>query len=396
MFSLTTDVSDTHVGGVLQQLTGRRWQPLAFYSKKLSGAGTRYSTFDRELLAAFSAVRHFRFLLEGRQFRLLTDHKPLVTSLFRTTPPWSACQQRQLSFIAEFTSDIRHTPGQENVVADALSRPPSAAAQPPPPSQRPSSTTVAEEWPEEGLADLERPILAAITDAQSVDFSAMAAAQRSCPEVAEMTSSPTLQITTQAVGDTTLLGDVSTGVFRPLVPTQHREAVFQSLHSRHHPGVRATRRLITARFCWPQMAKAITQMARACLQCQRGKVHRHVHLQPTEIPVPHRRFAHLHVDLVGPLPPSRGHTYLFTSSTGRRGGRRPSRSPPSPPPTAPGPSSPGGCPASEYQQPSLQTEGPSSRAPFGRACAACSTSSIRPRQHTTLSQTGWSSGSTGG
>ncbi len=109
-----------------------------------------------------------------------------------------------------------------------------------------------------------------------------------------------------------LLGDVSTGVFRPLVPIQHREAVFQSLHSIHHPGVRATRRLITAQFCWPQMAKAITQMARVCLQCQRGKVHRHVHLKPTEIPVPHRRFAHLHVDLVGPLLPLRGHTYLFT------------------------------------------------------------------------------------
>jgi hypothetical protein len=60
------------------------------------------------------------------------------------------------------------------------------------------------------------------------------------------------------------------------------------------------------------MAKAITQMARACLHCQRGKVHRHIHLQPAEIPVPHRRFAHIHVDLVGPLPPSRSHTYLFT------------------------------------------------------------------------------------
>jgi hypothetical protein len=82
-----TDASDTHVGGVLQQLAGRNWQPLAFYSKKLSGVGTRYSTFDRELLVAFSAVRHFRFLLEGRRFRLFTDHKPLVTSLFRTTPP---------------------------------------------------------------------------------------------------------------------------------------------------------------------------------------------------------------------------------------------------------------------------------------------------------------------
>jgi len=145
VLSLATDASDTHVGGVLQQLNGGRWQPLAFYSKKLSGAGTRYSTFDRELLAAFSTVRHFRFLLEGRQFRLLTDHKPLVTSLFRTTSPWSARQQRQLSFIAEFTSNIRHTPGQENVVADALSHPPSATAQPPPPSQRPSPALTAED-----------------------------------------------------------------------------------------------------------------------------------------------------------------------------------------------------------------------------------------------------------
>jgi hypothetical protein len=72
---------------MLQQLNGGSWQPLVFYSKKLTEAGTRYSTLDRELLAAISAVRHFRFLLEGRQFRLLADHKSLVTSLFRTTPP---------------------------------------------------------------------------------------------------------------------------------------------------------------------------------------------------------------------------------------------------------------------------------------------------------------------
>ena len=96
------------------------------------------------------------------------------------------------------------------------------------------------------------------------------------------------------------------------MPIQYREAVFQSLHSIHHPGVRATRRLITTRFCWPQMAKARTLMARACFFCQRGKVHKHVHLQPAEIPVPHRCFGHIHVDLVGPLPPSRGNTYLFT------------------------------------------------------------------------------------
>jgi hypothetical protein len=56
----------------------------------------------------------------------------------------------------------------------------------------------------------------------------------------------------------------------------------------------------------------------------------------------------------------------------------------------------GGCPASAFQQPSLQTEGPSSRPPSGRACAACSTSSTLRRQLTILNPTDWSSSSTGG
>ncbi|MFN9908188.1 MAG: Ty3/Gypsy family RNase HI domain-containing protein, partial [bacterium] len=122
--SLSVDASDSHVGGVLQQRCGKGWQPLAFYSKKLSSAEVKYSTFDRELLAAFLTIRHFRFLLEGRQFSLMTDHKPLVASMTRVTPPQSARQQRHLAFVSEFTTDLRHTPGTENVVADALSRPP--------------------------------------------------------------------------------------------------------------------------------------------------------------------------------------------------------------------------------------------------------------------------------
>jgi hypothetical protein len=100
-------------------------------------------------------------------------------------------------------------------------------------------------------------------------------------------------------------------VFRLLLPIQCREAVFKSLLSIHHPGVRSTRPLITARFCCPQMAKAITLMARACLFCQQVKVQKHIHLQPAEILVPHC-FAHIHLDLVGQLLPFCGHTYLFT------------------------------------------------------------------------------------
>src|SRR5450830_1663277 len=60
---------------------------------------------------------------KGRNFCLNTDHKPLVTALTRVTAPLSGRQQRQLSVISEFTTDIHYTPGPSNVVADALSRP---------------------------------------------------------------------------------------------------------------------------------------------------------------------------------------------------------------------------------------------------------------------------------
>jgi hypothetical protein len=91
--SLAVDASSSHIGAVLQQKCKGGWRPLAFYSRKLSDTETRYSTFDRELLAVHNALRHFQFLLEGRKFHILTDHKPLVTALHQVSPPWSARQQ---------------------------------------------------------------------------------------------------------------------------------------------------------------------------------------------------------------------------------------------------------------------------------------------------------------
>jgi RNase H-like domain found in reverse transcriptase len=120
--SLAVDASNSHVGAVLQQSKAGSWQPLAFYSKKLDSTQRWYSAFDKELLAAYLAVRHFRCLLEGRQFAIFTDHKPLTFAIHRISEPWLAQQQRQLSYLAEFTSDFQHMPGVDNVVADALSR----------------------------------------------------------------------------------------------------------------------------------------------------------------------------------------------------------------------------------------------------------------------------------
>lgn len=51
---------------------------LVFFSQKLKPAETWYSTFGRELLGVYLAVRHFRYILEGHEFHVLTDHKPFT------------------------------------------------------------------------------------------------------------------------------------------------------------------------------------------------------------------------------------------------------------------------------------------------------------------------------
>ena len=73
-------------------------------------------------------IRHFRYMLEGRPFTLYTDHKLLNFALSKAAEAWTARQSRHLSYIAEFTSDIRHVAGLDNVVADTLSRPLPAAS----------------------------------------------------------------------------------------------------------------------------------------------------------------------------------------------------------------------------------------------------------------------------
>ena len=120
--SIVTDASDRAVGAVLQQFINGIWCPISFFSKKLKPSETHYSTFDRELLAVYLAIKHFRHFIEGREFHVRTDHKPLTFALGARTNHHSPRQIRQLDFISQFTSDLRHIKGSENAAADALSR----------------------------------------------------------------------------------------------------------------------------------------------------------------------------------------------------------------------------------------------------------------------------------
>ena len=96
--SLNTDASETAVGAVLQQLVNCMWIPLAFFSQQLRPPEKKYSAFDRELLAVYLSIRHFRYFLEGRAFTVFTDHKPLTYCMSKVSEPWSSRQQRHLIY----------------------------------------------------------------------------------------------------------------------------------------------------------------------------------------------------------------------------------------------------------------------------------------------------------
>ena len=73
-----------------------------------------------------------------------------------------------------------------------------------------------------------------------------------------------------------------------------------------------TQKLITARYIWPSINKDVRQWAQSCLQCQKTKVHQHTITPLGTFATPDARFDHVHIDIVGPLPVSKGNSYLLT------------------------------------------------------------------------------------
>ena len=278
--NLFVDASDVGVGGVVHQLVDNEWQPLAFFSKRLQDRETRYSTFGRELLAAYLGIRHFRHLLEGRVFTLFTDHKPLTYALNSKPDRHSPREIRQLDFISQFTSDIRHISGKDNVTADVFSR----------------------------------VHIDSLRLHDSIDFDAIAHAQEDDEEIASLSDddSITLQRVPIPTSDNTILCDMSTGTPRPYIPASFRKSVFSALHNLSHPGIRATQKLCTERFVWKGINRDVRSWTKTCLQCQKCKVHRHTKTPLGTFSTPDARFDHVHIDIVGPLPPSDGFPYLLT------------------------------------------------------------------------------------
>ncbi|GFW41799.1 transposon Tf2-8 polyprotein [Trichonephila clavipes] len=276
--SLWTDASDKAVGGSLMQLCQNNWEPVAFLSVKLSKSQQKWSTYDRELLAIYISVKRFRHMLEGRDFIIYTDQKPLMYAFMQNPDKCSPRQWRHLDFISQFSTDVRHINGTHNAVADALSR-----------------------------------IEVNQISNSFLDFEALSKAQLEDNELQSFQndekSSLVFKRVPSPVSATELICDTSTGSPRPFVPRNFRRTIFEHFHNLAHPGVAASFQLIASRYVWPNMRKTVKDWVQNCIACQRSKVHRHTKTPLGTFALPDARFSHIHVDLIGPLPSSEGKSF---------------------------------------------------------------------------------------
>ncbi len=121
-----------------------------------------------------------------------TTNRLLLLYISRVSVPISPRQQCHLAFtgISEFNLQPLYLPGLKNVVSDFLSRP------------LPESTKT----------------VIAMAAAHQVNFEEMTAEQNHFAEMQHLLGSSSLKLAFPQTGTQRLAGDVSTGVFHPIVP----------------------------------------------------------------------------------------------------------------------------------------------------------------------------------
>jgi hypothetical protein len=327
-FVVHTDASGFAVGAVLQQDQGKGLQPIAFLSKKMLDAETRYPVHEQELLAIIQALTSWRHYLHGSKFVVRTDHKSL--QFFQTQPMLSGRQARWKDVLANFDFDIEYVEGKANVVADGLSR--RVDHHPNPEQQRLLSVRVRHS----GTALMETRIFSVVAAAEMATMAVLRSRGRTAA-----TDPPSQARGTALSAKGQLLADIKdacrgdpayvaaqkkkrlssdplqvNGGFlyhadRLYIPadTALRTRLLHECHdtpTAGHVGTEKTLELAKRRLYWPGMDDDVRRYVRSCDECQRNKPSQQATaglMMP--LPIPTYPWQQVTMDLITQLPRSR-------------------------------------------------------------------------------------------
>jgi hypothetical protein len=246
--TLFVDGSPVGLGGILTQSDGNEVNPLYYASRPLIDTETRYPQIDREALSIYWAVKRFHLFVYGKEFRVITDHMPLVSIFNNPTSRASARIERWLMELQQYRFTVEYQPGHNNP-ADYASRHP-----------------LPENEDNDQYADQYVAYIAqnAVPMLQAVMLSLKSGQWHKPPpgvSIAELSRFE--RIKTELTCTNTLLLKSN----RIVVPTSLQERAIDIAHEAHL-GIAKTKGLVREKVWFPLMDKMIEQKVRSCLPCQ--------------------------------------------------------------------------------------------------------------------------------
>ena len=278
IFDVHTDASEKQLGAVLSQ----NGKPIAFYSRKLNPAQTRYTTTERELLAIVETLKEFRNILLGQRLRVHTDHKNLTFKHFNTDRV-----MRWRLVLEEFGPELVYVRGEKNVVADALSR--LALSDNVHPSQE---SLLADLFADDSLPDDVFPLRYQLIAEQQQRDDALQAKLKSDKDFAT-------KIFHGGGRDDGL--ELITKDGKIVMPATLQDRCIRWYHSiLCHPGEARTEQTIRQHFYWKGLRRQVQNVCQRCRTCQltKRKTIKYGELPPKEAEI--KPWEVLCVDLIGP------------------------------------------------------------------------------------------------
>ncbi len=122
---ITVDASPVGLSAILSQKNPGKddEKVVAYASRAWTAVEKRYAQTEREALAIVWGVEHFHLFVYGKEFTLITDHKPLEVIYGNRNAKSSARVERWVLRLQPYSFKVVYKPGSTNP-ADYLSRHP--------------------------------------------------------------------------------------------------------------------------------------------------------------------------------------------------------------------------------------------------------------------------------